>query len=405
MKPDGAAKASAYVVDYGLNLFSAPSGFIGGPQGDQHEQADARVVWGGEAQRTWQLGPHELASGVQLRHDRIGTLGLYQTADRIRTGTVREDRAGETEAAVFAAVHSAWLPWLRTSLGLRHDRIRASVTPTGGGFNMANGGDVGASQTSPKLSVVVTPFARTELYANWGYGFHSNDVRGATSGVNPADGTPADKLGLFAKANGAELGLRTEPAAGWTSSLSLWRIALASELVFVGDAGVTEARGASRRHGVEWANTLRPRDGVIVDADLAFSHARFREPVAGGGSEVPNAIPFTASLGVSADRGGAWFGGLRTRYIGAYPLEETGRETSRALLTTNLKLGYRVSRKLQLAADILNLFDRAANDIEYWGGACTRGEQAGSACRGGIDGRLVHPLEPRTVRLSLRSTF
>ena len=54
---------------------------------------------------------------------------------------------------------------------------------------------------------------------------------------------------------------------------------------------------------------------------------------------------------------------------------------------------------------MLNLFNRKANDIEYWGGACTRSESASGACGGGIDGRLVHPLEPRTLRLGMRLNF
>lgn len=401
----GGTRANAYVVDYGLNLFSAPSGFISGPQGDQHEQADQRLYWGGAVQQTWALRDSELVAGLQLRHDRAGTLGLYRTVDRVRTATIRQDRVSETEAGLYAAWHTEWTPWLRTSLGLRHDRIEATAASTGGVFNGANGGDVSAGQTSPKLSVVLTPAAHAEVFINWGRGFHSNDVRGATSRVNPADGSPASQLELFAQAKGGELGLRVQPVRGWTSSVSLWRMSLASELVFVGDDGVTEARGASRRHGLEWSNYITPADGIIVDADLAVSRARFREPVDGGGRDVPNAVPFTASVGVSADPGQEWFGGLRTRYIGAYALEETGQEKSRAVFTTNVKVGYRIDRSWQVAVDVLNLFDRRANDIEYWGGACTRAEQASGACGDGIDGRLIHPLEPRTLRASLRAVF
>ncbi|HEY0063563.1 MAG TPA: TonB-dependent receptor [Telluria sp.] len=401
----GSTRANAYLVDYGLNLFSAPSGFINGPEGDQHEQADARVFWGGAVQQTWALKNSELAAGLQLRHDRASTLGLYRTIARVRTGTIRQDRVSETEAGLYGAWHQEWAPWLRTSLAVRHDRINASATATGGVFNGANGGDVSAGQTSPKLSVVLTPAAHTEVFVNWGRGFHSNDVRGATTGVNPADGSPSDKLGLFAQAKGGELGLRVQPRKGWTSSVSLWRMSLASELVFVGDDGVTEARGASRRHGIEWSNYLTPAAGIIIDADLALSRARFREPVEGGGRDVPNAVPRTASVGVSMDQGNAWFGGLRTRYIGAYALEESGSEKSRPVLTTNLKLGYRIEKNWQLAFDVLNLFDRRANDIEYWGGACTRAEQANGVCGDGIDGRLIHPLEPRTLRASVRATF
>jgi outer membrane receptor protein involved in Fe transport len=411
----GASKFSAYVVDYGLNLFSAPSGFISSPQGDQHEQADRRTTWGGQASRSWLLGPGmkdtELTLGLQLRHDRMGRVGLYDTVNRVRIDTVREDRITETAAGLYAEARSQWNPWLRSIVGLRHDRIEADVTPTGGAFNMSNGGSVSASQTSPKLGVVFGPFrtfgeqANTEFYANSGYGFHSNDARGATTTVNPADGTPTDRLALFAKAKGSEIGMRTQPLPGWSSSLSLWRMELGSELVFVGEEGVTEARGASVRHGVEWSNYITPNDWLIIDGDIAWSRARFREAVAGGGTQVPNAIPLTASLGVTADKGGKWFGGLRLRYLGSYALEETGQEKSAAFWTANLKLGYRIDPKTQLSIDVLNLFNRKANDIEYWGGACTRSEQTSGACNGGIDGRLVHPLEPRTLRISLRAAF
>lgn len=412
----GVDKLSAYVIDYRLNYFAAPSGFINGAQGDQHEQADQRTTWGGQASHSWFLGQDlkdtEFTVGLQLRQDRIDNLGLYDTVNRVRTDIVRQDSITETATGLFVEARSQWSRWLRSTLGVRRDRIAARVTPTGGMFNMSNGGGVGANQTSPKLSVVLGPFpafseqANTEFYANTGYGFHSNDVRGATTVVNPTDGAAVEKLALFAKARGSELGMRTKPLPGWSSSLSFWRMELGSELVFVGDAGVTEARGASMRHGVEWSNYITPNDWLIIDGDIAWSKARFKEPVAGtGGTEVPNAIPLTASLGITADSGGQWFGGLRLRYLGAYALEETGREKSSPFWTANLKLGYRIEPKVQLSVDVLNLFDRKANDIEYWGGACTRSEQAGGTCNGGIDGRLIHPLEPRTLRVSLRASF
>ncbi|MFZ2855754.1 MAG: TonB-dependent receptor [Rhodocyclaceae bacterium] len=410
---DGARKASAYVIDYGLNLFSAPSGFINGVQGDQHEQADQRTVWGGQGSRSWLLGPalkdSEITTGLQLRHDRVGTLGLYDTQNRQRSTIVREDRVRETAAALYVDLRSQWTPWLRSNLGLRRDEYRAQVTSLAGAFNMGNGGSAAAGQTSPKAGLVFGPFdllGATEFYANWGHGFHSNDARGATSTTNPKDGTPSEKVPLLVKAKGSEIGLRANPLPGWNTGVSLWRMELASELVFVGDQGVAEPKGGSRRHGLEWSNYLTPTDGVIVDSDLALSVARFKEAsTSNGGSHVPNAIPLTASLGLTADRGGRWFGGLRLRYLGAYALEETGEQKSTAFWTSSVKLGYRFDRSLQLTLDVLNLFDRKANDIEYWGAACTRNETTGGNCGAGIDGRLVHPLEPRTLRIGARLSF
>jgi hypothetical protein len=406
-----ASKASAYVIDYGLNLFSAPSGYISGPQGDQHEQADRRFTWGGDGRHAWFLGPAwrdtELAVGAHLRQDRIGKVGLYSTVDRARSATVREDRITETSLGVFAEARTQWTSWLRSTATLRRDALRADVTPLGGQYNMDNGGHARAGQTSPKLGFVFGPFnlaGTTEFYANWGHGFHSNDARGATSSTNPADGSAIDRVPLIVKAKGSEVGLRAAPLPGWNTSVSVWQMDLASELVFIGDEGITEPKGASRRHGLEWANYITPADGLIIDADLALSKARFKEATAGA-DRVPNAIPVTASVGVAVDRGGPWHGGLRLRYLGAYPLEETGEHKSTPFWTANLKLAYRASSHMQFSLDVLNLFNRHANDIEYWGGACTRSETLGGTCNGGIDGRLVHPLEPRSLRVGLRIGF
>jgi outer membrane receptor protein involved in Fe transport len=409
----GASKAGLYVIDYALNYFANPSGYIDGASGDQHEQADRRTVWGGQASRSWLLGPAwrdtELTAGMQLRHDRIGKLGLYRTEDRRRTATVRDDRVVQTAVAALFEARTQWTGWLRSTIALRHDQVAARATALAGPFNMDNGGSASAGQTSPKLGLVFGPFpllGPTEFYANWGHGLHSNDARGATARTNPQDGSATSAVPLIVKARGGEIGLRVTPLPGWNSSLAIWQMQLASELVFIGDAGVTEPKGASRRHGVEWSNYLTPADGWIVDADLAWSQARFTEANPdNGGRHVPNAIPLTASLGITADRGGAWFGGLRLRYLGAYALEETATHKSGAFWMANLKAGYRVNAQWQLTLDVLNLFDRKANDIEYWGGACTRSETLGGSCGGGIDGRLVHPLEPRSLRLGLRASF
>lgn len=400
----GNTHANAYVVGYGLNLFSTPSGV----QNGQHEQEDRRTVFGGAVSHSWGLGPAwrdtEAMLGLQFRQDRIPRVGLFNTVERVRTDTVRQDKLTQNAIGLYGEARTQWLPWFRSILGARFDQLSGQVSSLGGPFNAANGGKVRATQASPKVALVFGPFSGTEFYANWGAGFHSNDFRGATSTVNPVDGSPLDKVQPLAKATSAEVGLRATPLPGWNTALSLWKTDLNSELVFIGDEGVTAPKGASRRRGIEWWNDYTPNGWLIVDADLAASQARFVQ-ASNGGTQVPNAIPLSASLGISADRQGPWFGGLRLRYIGAYPLEETGRQKSTPFLTANLKVGYRFSPRLRMTVDVLNLFDRKANDIEYWGTSCTRAE--GPTCNNGegFEGRLVHPLEPRTLRVSVQASF
>jgi len=63
---------------------------------------------------------------------------------------------------------------------------------------------------------------------------------------------------LHRRSKGAELGVGSVPFPHWQTTLSLWQLALDSALVFLGDAGTTEASRPSRRTGVEWANYFRP---------------------------------------------------------------------------------------------------------------------------------------------------
>ncbi len=406
-RPDGAIRAQGYVVDYGLNLYSTPSGLLDG----QHEQIDQRMIWGGQMSRTWLLGESwknsEATLGWQYRQDDIRSVGLYPTYQRQRTGVVRADQAQQNSYGLSAETHTQWQPWLRTTLGARWDSIHAEITPKNGAFNSSNGGRIQASQFSPKLGLIMGPSSAwpdTEFFLNAGHGFHSNDARGATTRTHAADGSVVQPIPLIVKATGSEIGVRTHLLPGWNSSLTLWQTRLASELIFIGDEGVTEPQGASQRHGVEWSNHYAHSQGFIIEADVAVSKARLVQPI-NGGSRVPNAVPVTASFAATYDPADRWYGGIRLRYLGAYPLEESGQQKSQAFWIANLKLGYRASKSLQLSLDVLNLFDSKANDIEYWGASCTAREAA--ACNGGngFDGRLVHPLEPRTWRFSVRMNY
>ena len=78
----------------------------------------------------------QLTAGIALRQDRIRAVGLYASEDRRRTHTVRQDRIAETAAGLFVQARTDWLPWLRSTVGLRRDEVEAHVTATGGAFNL-----------------------------------------------------------------------------------------------------------------------------------------------------------------------------------------------------------------------------------------------------------------------------
>ncbi|MCM3879097.1 MAG: TonB-dependent receptor [Vicinamibacterales bacterium] len=389
-------RANAYLVNYKLNLFSNFTYFLDDPDnGDQFEQADERNVMGGRLSHRrldrWGGRPAENLFGVQVRHDAIGTVGLYHTHERERLSTTREDSVGQTSIGFFAQNEYHWTPVIRTTVGLRTDIFRFNVTSD----DPENSGVKTSALASPKVSTAFGPWGGTELYINAGYGFHSNDARGATITRDPGTGDPVDPSTPLVRARGAEVGFRTVRIPHVQTTVSVWGLAIESELLFVGDAGTTDAGRPSRRMGVEWATYASPRPWLSVDADVAISRARFTDEDEAG-DYIPGSVESVVSAGLTADYR-RMMGSLRLRYFGPRALVEDDSVRSEGTALVNLQAAYRFSRRVSLVLDVFNLFDEEASDIDYFYASRLPGEPLA-----GIDDVHTHPALPRSVRLTLR---
>ena len=410
---DGTFKFNAYAIQSKLDLYSNFTFFQEHPidldptaiDGDQFHQAEQRRVFGLATSRTWNTRfagkDSSNTIGLQLRHDRLDPVGLYSTVARVRAATTQESVVRQTSVGVYAENTTQWTPWLRSVAGVRADRfdfkVRSSIS--------ANSGDRNASIASPKLSLIFGPWAQTEFFANYGFGFHSNDARGAVATVAAKDPTgPAiSPVNPLVRSKGGELGVRTEIVPGLQSSLSLWALKLDSELLFVGDAGETEPSRASRRYGIEWNNHYVANKWLMLDADLAFSRSRFTEPDPGDptlGNRIPGSIQTVASLGATVTDLGPWFGQFQLRYFGPRALDENNDNRSKATTLAYLRAGYKVSKNVKVMVDVFNLFDRQGSDIDYHYTSRLKGEPAE-----GVGDIHFHPVEPRSVRLSLVANF
>ena len=336
--------------------------------------------------------------GLQLRHDRI-RVGLYDTVERRITATTRDDDVRETQLGVYGQTSVELTPWLRSVVGLRADQARFKVDSLS---NSANSGSASAHLLSPKFALIAGPWAKTEFFFNAGRGFHSNDARGTTATIDPKTGDAVDRVPGLVAARGMELGARTEWVPGLQSSVALWKLDFDSELVYVGDAGATEPNRPSKRHGIEWNNRYVPVPWLLVDADLAWTHARFAD-FDPAGNRIPNAVDKVGSIAVTVRDIGPWSASVQWRYLGAGSLIEDNSVRSRSSLTTNL----RVSRKLpamfgkdsEITFDVFNVLDRKLNDIEYFYESQLPGETLPVA------DKHVHAAEPRTVRVTLKLGF
>ena len=244
---------------------------------------------------------------------------------------------------------------------MRVDRYQFSVT-SNNSLNSGNGSD---GLLSPKVGAIVGPWNGTELYVNAGTGFHSNDARGAAITVDPVSGEPVDRVTPLVRAKGAEIGLRTVRIRGLQSTVALWYLGIDSELLFVGDAGTTEAGRPSRRVGIEWTNYARLAPWITADADLAFTRARFTDDDPAG-TQIPGALDRVMSAGVTVEPKKPVFGSLRVRHFGPRPLIEDGSVTSTSTTIWNGEVGYRLSNTARLVLEVFNIFDAEVSDIDYF---------------------------------------
>jgi hypothetical protein len=404
---DGYWRAQAYALSYNLQLYSNFTYFLEDPAdtdprpSDQFEQFDERKVYGLNTLRYWRLTlamPIDLEAGLQVRYDDIDTVGLYLTRARERDETVREDVVRQGSVGLYLNSTQRWTSSLRTVTGLRYDYFDFDVVSD----LAANSGQETDYLVSPKLAVILGPWARTEFYLNYGLGFHSNDARGTTLRLDPTDParvTEADPVQGLVRQRGGEFGINSRAIDNLALSASFWALGSDSELVYVGDAGNSEVGPPSRRRGMELSAYYTPLDWLILDVDYAVSRARLDVP-AGEGNRIPNSVENVFSLGLTVPETARWSAGLRLRYLGGGPLIEDNSARSSSTIVVNTQLGYRLLRNTTVSLAVLNLFDSKDNDITYFYQSRLPGEPTE-----GVEDFHFHRVEPRAVRLRLRAEF
>ena len=405
----GAWQGSAYVIDYNLNLWSNFTYFLNDEEnGDQFEQVDDRLIYGGQFsyQQEGNGFGHPLTNrfGLETRVDDISEVGLYQTESRRRLGTTRSDEVQESSIGLYWENRIEWTERVRSITGLRYDYYHFDVSDQVGVNNQGvdlsiNSGSADDGLASLKGSLIYTFSDHWEGYLSAGQGFHSNDARGATIRVDPETGNPVDAVDPLVQSLGYEIGARGFIGDRINTSFTLWALELDSELLFVGDAGNTEASRGSRRKGLELTAYYHFNERWNLDVEYSHADAEFTDTSADG-DNIPGAIADVFQAGLSAEYGNGWFGSLRVRYFGERPLLEDESVKSDPSTLWSLRAGYR-GEQLSFKADILNLTDSDDHDIDYFYASRLNSDTAGIE----TEDIHYHVIEPRTLRVSLGYQF
>ena len=118
------------------------------------------------------------------------------------------------------------------------------------------------------------------------------------------------------------------------------------------------------------------------------------------GDHIPGSIQTVVSLGATVMELAPWFGQFQLRYFGPRPLIEDNSLHSKATTLAYLRVGYKIDKNLKVALDVFNLFDRKGSDIDHYYASRLKGEPAED-----VNDTHFHPVEPRSLRLSLTASF
>ena len=132
---------------------------------------------------------------------------------------------------------------------------------------------------------------------------------------------------------------------------------------------------------------------------LLFSRARFRDADPER-EHIPGAVEGVASAGLSLTDFHRFGGELRYRYFGPRPLIEDNSVRSKAASTVSARISYSVTPRVRFAVDAFNILDAKVSDVDYFYTSRLRGEPAG-----GLGDIHFHPLEKRSVRFAVTTTF
>jgi hypothetical protein len=422
-----ATQAMAYGFYYDLDLFSNFTYFLTDTsKGDQFEQSDRRWVGGLDARQTffndWSGRPVATTFGIQVRNDWINN-GLFQTDQRVRTdkldtntdpvavlpATTLKNVFTDTQAGFWAETKIQWAPTFRSVLAIRGDLDYFDVTC----LNIPpNSGTSLSLLPSPKGSLIFGPWNQTELYAQGGFGFHSNDGRGTTATLLPISfenpyGGPTQSIPGLIQTMGAEIGGRTLAVVNLQSTLSLWYLHSDSELQQSGDTGGTvPSKQASNRFGIEWANYYALLKHLVLDLDVADSIARFTTvdpddaaPGSPGGKYVPEAVGLVIAAGATFHDWNGLSTGLRLRYFGSRDLTSDGIFTSNPTLLLNGSTSYRLNDTWRFSVEVLNILDRRDHDIDY------AYESRVAPTAPSVFEDVFHPVEPIQIRGGIMARF
>ncbi|MCB0666110.1 MAG: TonB-dependent receptor plug domain-containing protein [Saprospiraceae bacterium] len=356
-------KTNAYYSHYDFNLFSNFTFFLNDPEnGDQIHQQESRNIIGLTSTlfKDAYWGSHYLSqqAGAGFRNDDIQDIRLSHTLNR--KTTLDEIYDGDILETNFFAFYDASIDmgYFTLSPGIRVDHFKFDYDN-----HLSSQYDYqskSVTTVSPKLTLTYSQNPQWQYYLKAGKGFHSNDTRGIIASINDPE---VGEYKLVPAAYGVDLGTFWRATDRLVVNVALWYLQSEQEFVYVGDEGIVEASGKSRRLGLDLGIRAQLHDHVFAYVDYNLANARSVDEPAGA-DYIPLAPIYTVTGGLTYKSPSGLSGGLRMVHIGDRPANEDYTITAEGYLRFDGNLEYEFQH-FSLGVIVQNLLNTKWNETQF----------------------------------------
>lgn len=357
MDENAFVKNKVYVSQYDFELYSNFTFFLEDSiNGDQIRQKEDRIIVGlnSEYDQSFAYGNIKggWKAGISLRNDQSKNNELSHTANRsetlqqIQLGDINETNAGAYAGATIDVDKLSFSPSLRVDYFdfQYNDKLQTSYTTQA----------QSKAIVSPNFNMFYNPTPALQLYVKTGKGFHSNDTRVVVAQQGNE---------ILPAAYGFDVGYIWKPTPDMFLNMTYWYLYLEQEFVYVGDAGIVEPSGQTKRQGIEFNYRYQPFSWLFCNVDANYTYARTIEE-SESSSFIPLAPDFSLVSGLNFNFKSGLYGSLKVRHLSNRPANEDNSIIAEGYTITDLNAGYQW-RKTSLGLQIQNLFNTEWNETQF----------------------------------------
>jgi hypothetical protein len=350
-------KSNAFYSNYDFELYSNFTFFLDDPMnGDQIRQKESRNIYGLNSEINKRITINTTKSLFQLgfgfRADETTNTELSHTLNR--STTLVNLKLGDIDQTnVFSYLNSEFdFGKLKINPAIRFDYFKFNYQDKLVTNYKTQSED--KVKFSPKLNLIYTQNANFQLFLKSGLGFHSNDTRVVVEQTGKS---------ILPTALGVDLGTIFKPFPRLIVNTALWFLDLEQEFVYVGDAGIVEPSGKSRRLGIDFGLRYQLSNYLFFDTDLNYTYGRsIDEPK--GQDYIPLAPDFTFTYGLNLTKYKGFSGGFHYRYLKSRPANEDNSIVAKGYMVSDLNLNYEV-KNITFGISAENIFNTKWNETQF----------------------------------------